>query len=224
MNTVSTIAPLALVAGLVAALPASAASLISADTAIASSEFSSGYVAENTINGTGLSMGFDQNSLHDTYVFGNHWTTTSSGGAGQSGPVDEFITWGFDTPVALSGMYIWNHLSNNIAANAGYEPVRFSLRGADAQDNEVFFFDDLPLLAQEELGQFGESQLVGFGSLFDGISTITFTVLETQSSTSFTGLAEVIFTDDVTVIPVPGAGVLLLSGLLGLGLKRRRVR
>jgi hypothetical protein len=68
------------------------AALISPDAATASSQFSGSYVAENTINGTGLPVNFTAVDAHADYAQGNQWTTNGSA------PTDESITWTFNSP------------------------------------------------------------------------------------------------------------------------------
>ena len=201
---------------------ASQAAVISADTATASSEFSGGYVAENTINGTGLSTAGDPTATHADYVFGNHWTTRANDVLGAS------ISWGFSGGASVGGIYIWNHLSNIIASNPGYEPTLFDLDLLDGSDNVIASFDDIDLSPDTNM-----AQAFSFGEIFADVSTITFTVEEVQGTTPFTGLAEVLFDDSfqiqgatdigaVSPIPLP-AGLPLLAGAFGLlfGLRRR---
>ncbi|NRA28823.1 MAG: PEP-CTERM sorting domain-containing protein [Parvularculaceae bacterium] len=196
-----------------------AAGLINADDVSASSQFNGQFSPFYTIDGSGLPVGFDETSIHDDYALDNHWTTSRTGG-----PVGQNITWFFANPQALSGMWVWNHLSNIISSNLQYEPVLVDLEAKNLGGDTVFNFTNVELLPNEELPQFGAAQLISFGDLYGDIFSITLTVIETQGSTSFTGLAEVRFTDMVVdgQIPVPAAGWLLATGLAGAMLRRRR--
>ncbi len=195
---------------LIVLAPATAgAALVQPDTASASSAFSGSYVPQNTINGSGLPAGFTPADAHANYGGGNHWTT--SGAA----PTDQFITWGFDAPVTLGGIHIWNHRSNVIAANPGYEPVLFDLTLFDSASNVLLYWDDVALLPDTAV-----AQTFGFGGLIANVSSVRFDVEATQSSTSYTGLAEVAFS--TSAVPVPGAAWLLGSALAGVILVTRR--
>jgi hypothetical protein len=182
--------------------------LILASTASASSEFSSGYVAENTINGSGLPAGFNETDIHSTYESGNHWTTNGSD------PQEAWILWGFDSAQSLNGMFVWNHLSNNIASNAGYEPVLADLTLLDSGDNVLLFLDDFSLTPDTA----GAAEFVSFGASFDNISSVLFEVEAVQSSNNFTGLAEVAF----QAVPEPNSTAVLISGVFLTFIGRRR--
>lgn len=201
--------------------PAVTAATFSPDTASASSEFSSGYLATYTIDGSGMPAGFDETSTHATYMFGNHWTTI------QGDTVGAFITWGFNAPTAVSGVYIWNHLSNGIASNAFYAPTLF--------DFELFSSAGslLKLSSVAMAHSTNTAQFFGFGALIENVTSATFTVLETRNEKEsgnvlrpFTGLAEVLFTNDVkappTPIPLPASAWLLGGALAALAGARRR--
>lgn len=198
-----------------------AAATFSADDATASTEFNSNYVAKNTINGSGLSAPGDPAATHATYTTGNHWTTTGEA-------VGAFIDWSFDDPQTLGGLYIWNHRSNNIATNAFYEPVLFGLTISDAGNNVLASFTGVPLAPNTD-----QSQAFSLTSLLTGVSTVRFTVEATENnnaSTNLTGLAEVLFDDALIAgatslaapIPLPAGLPLLLAGMGGLALLRRR--
>lgn len=201
--------PVAAAALLIGAEPAGAA-LFKPDTATASSEFSSGYVAENTINGSGLPSLLDINAPHETYVFGNHWTTSGDS------PTDQHIVWGFGAGRDVGGLYIWNHLSNNIAANSGYEPVLFDLTLFDAGNNILELFDDLDLQPNTNV-----AQLVDLGAVYSNVASVRFDVEATESSGSYTGLAEVVFTSESSSIPEPASLAVIGAGLLGWAFARR---
>lgn len=192
------------------------ASMITPDTATASSQFGSGsgYVAMNTINGSGLTGPITPSSTHATYASGNHWTTDGSS------PLDEWIEWGFNTPQTLGAIYIWNHRSNGIANNAGYEPTLFDLTLYDAANNPLLTLNDVALLPDV-----ATAQTISF-TLTSNVSRVRFDVEQTQSSTNYTGLAEVRFdtTTGGSEVPEPST-VSLIAGGLGLGfLLRRRAR
>jgi len=173
----------------------SMAATLSADTATASSEATASYVAENTINGSGLSSANDPSATHADYFPGNHWTSNSIS------PLDQYIDWGFNTTQTLGGIYIWNHGSNGgIAANSGYEPTLFDLTLYDDGDNIIESFDDVALAPDTNI-----SQAFAFSSLITGVTRVRFDVEAVQSTPNFTGLAEVLFDDSNTIF---GATVL----------------
>jgi len=193
-----------------------------ADTASASSEFSGSFVAENTINGSGLSSAGDPNASHADYVGGNHWTTR------RSDTVGAFIEWGFAGPVDLGGLYIWTHRSNVIASNAFYEPTLFDLTFFDLADVALATFTDVDLAPDTDL-----SQSFTLSSVLTGVSSVRFTVKETQGSTPFTGLGEVLFDDAIITsngttvldaapaVPLPAGLPLMLAGLGAFAVMRR---
>ena len=203
---------------------ASEAAVISADTATASSEFSGAYLAENTIDGSGLSAAGDPSATHADYARFNHWTT----GIGTNA-TDQSITWGFTSAATVGGIYIWNHLSNNISSNSGYEPTLFDLTLLDAGGNQLAFFDDVDLTPDTNL-----AQAFSFGTTYAGVSSITFDVEAVQSSNNYTGLAEVLFDSSANIagatdlgggmaaVPLPAGLPLLLGAFAALfGLRRR---
>lgn len=201
---------------------AAQAATFTANSATASSAFSSGYAAVNTINGTGMPVGFGPSDVHATYAFGNHWTTVFNDTVGAN------ITWGFTAPKTLGGIYIWNHLSNGVASNAYYAPTLFNLELFDAASNSL---GGITRVAMNH--STNQSQAFDLGNLFTGVSSVKFTVLQTRAqlenqASLYTGLAEVLFTDarlaapNPAVVPLPAGAWLLLSGLAAMGIVSRR--
>jgi hypothetical protein len=198
------------------ALCASAqATIIQPDTATASSFFSSDYLPTNTINGSGLQGPVSTLPNHDAYSnagTGNHWTTDNG-----TNPLNAFITWGFTAPQTLDTIYLWNHQSNGgLAANPGYDVGNFALTFYDAAlaiigtYNGTLAFDS------------NAPQAFNFGALA-GISSVRFDVNSVQSSTTYTGLAEVAFGTAVAGVPDASATAALLGlSALALGLFSRR--
>lgn len=193
------------------------AAIFKPDSATASSEFSSGYDALQTIDGSGLTGGgLDPLEAHGAYVSGgqNHWTTASGDVLGAS------ITWTFDADMALSGIYIWNHQSSaGHANNTGYDVTLFDLILRDAADAVLLSLTNLNLAPDT-----ATAQLFGGQALTLGIRSVEFIVRGTQNAgTPYTGLAEVAFTDDiVSTVPLPAALPLFLAGLGSLVVLRRR--
>jgi hypothetical protein len=187
-----------------------AAQFIQPDTAIASSQFTSGFdgLAGNTINGSGLPPAFGPGDPHADYASGNHWTTT--GGP----PTSEFITWGFTTPQTLGTIYIWNHRSTTpTAANAGYDVTLFDLTLFDAATTPLLTLNDVSLVPDTAI-----AQAFGFGPIAN-VSSVRFDIEAVQSSPNFTGLAEVRFS--ATAIPEP-TGLAATTAVVVLLLNRRR--
>ena len=219
----------AFVAGAMTAVAGHAAT-VGADTASASSEFSGSYIAENTINGTGLSTTGDPTASHGIYLRGNHWTTARGGVDGA------FIEWGNPAPDRLGGLYIWNHRSTTsagggVANNTNYEPTLFDLEFRDASDTVLRSFTDQSIAPDTDL-----AQAFTMTSILAGVSTVKFTVKQVQGTTPFTGLAEVLFDDSVITgpnvtelgasttppVPLPAAAWFLLAAIGGLFMARRK--
>jgi hypothetical protein len=197
---------LILLASLAVTLSARAA-LIIPDTATASSEFNANYLAVNTINGSGMPIGYDTDSAHADYAVLNHWTTSTGDVIGA------WIDWGFDTPATLGQIFIWTHRSNNIAVNSSYSPTRFDLELFDDADVSLLLWENVALGIDTEF-----AQGFTFPAIIDDVSRVRFTVLETPEPTSFTGLAEVAF----TAVPEPSSTLLLGAGFSLLLLRSRR--
>lgn len=193
---------------------AAQAAVITPDTATASSEFSTNYRAIYTIDGSGFTGPVTPTSLHDDYAVRNHWTTDGSA------PLNEFIDWGFSTPQTLGTIYIWNHRSNNIANNSGYEVTLFDLTLFDSLNNVLLTLNDVALLPDTDA-----AQTIAF-TLTNNVSRVRLDVEQTQSSTNYTGLAEVRFDTSSVGGPsdVPEPSTLGMAGLAaaGLALVRRR--
>ncbi|WP_424975260.1 VPLPA-CTERM sorting domain-containing protein [Dinoroseobacter sp. S124A] len=202
------------------------AATFSATGASASSEFSLQYVAENTIDGSGLSAPGDPGASHADYAVNNHWTTARNTVA-----EDASIEWSFAGPSDLGGIYIWNHRSNVISSNDGYEPVLFDLTLLNGT-TVIESFDDVALSPDTD-----KAQAFTFDAVVSNVTSVLFEVEAVQSSNNYTGLAEVLFDDALiagatllsnapspTPVPLPAGGLLLLSGVAGIAAMRRKRR
>ena len=160
-------------------------SFIQPDTAVASSEFSSSFQATYTIDGSGLSDPLlGSNAIHDPYSYDNHWTSARG-----TAPRDQLIDWGFNTPQNLDEIYIWNHQSTpGFANNPGYDVTLFDLTLFDAADNILLTLDDVALQPDTNA-----AQTFSFGQTVANVSRVRFEIEDVQSSTNYTGLAEVGF-------------------------------
>ena len=192
------------------------AEFIQPDTATASTEFTGIFDgrAIHTINGSGLPTNFTPADAHADYATANHWVTTGAGA-----PTNEFIIWGFSTPAALNTIYLWNHRSTlPTAANAGYDVVLFDLTLFNASNEVLLALNDVALAPD-----LATAQAISFGGTISGVSSVRFDIEATQSSTDYTGLAEVGF-NRVTVVPEPSATTALAGAvaLVWVGLSRRR--
>jgi hypothetical protein len=185
------------------------ATVIQPDTAVASSVFSSSYAAINTINGSGLAGAVGTLPTHAAYsattpVGGNHWTTAAG-----TNPLDAYITWGFTSAQTLDTIYLWNHQSNGgIANNSGYDVGNFALTFYNSSNAVIGTYSGT--LAFDS----NAAQAFNFGALA-GISSVRFDVNSVQSSTNYTGLAEVAF-NTTSVNPNNTPDAASTAGLLGL--------
>jgi hypothetical protein len=197
------------------ALCASAlATIIQPDTATASSFFSSDYRPENTINGSGLLGPVATLPNHAPYSnagTGNHWTTDGSG------PLNEWIQWGFASDQTLDTIYLWNHQSTQpLSNNTGYDVTAFSLTFLDSSLATIGTFSGT--LAVDSAA----AQTFAFGAL-SGVRFVKLDVDGTQFSTNYTGLAEVAFNTATLGVPDNATTAALLGlSALGLGLFSRR--
>lgn len=207
---------------LLGAAPAQAQPIFRANSAVAGSEFSAAYDIANAIDGSGLPMGFDLGDVHATYARDNHWTT-------RRGAIDAGTAWAtfrFDNEVALTHFHMWNHLSNGVASNADYGVSLFNLYLRDV--NGVTLSS---LMNQAAIGTpgYGLAQSYQFARVA-GVREVHFEILNNQDNTdSFTGLAEVAFSDfqQAAAVPEPTGIALTATGLLalvGVGHRRRKVK
>jgi hypothetical protein len=183
--------------------------LVQPDTAVPSSEFTSGFdgSALHTIDGSGLPAGFGPADAHAAYVSGNHWTI------GVVPPETQSITWGFSSPQVLGAIYIWNHQSTEPPANnPGYDVTLFDLTLFDSLNAVLMTFNDIPLAPDTSTGQ-----TFAFGSAIAGVSNVRFDIEAVQSSPDYSGLAEVAF--ETAAVPETSSlafcGGALLSMLIG---------
>lgn len=186
----------ALVSGVSAS--SSFAQLFKPDSAVASSEFSGSYDIGNTIDGSGLPAVFSFNTPHATYVVNNHWTTRSN-------PVNPNATFFFNEAKTIRQFFLWNHRSNNIAADPNYAVKRFSLTFFDADGVQIGAVADLP--AQQNVAR---AQLYAFDAV-EGVRSVRINILENFGS-PFWGFAEVAFSP--TVLACSGADLASPIGFL----------
>lgn len=192
--------------GAAALASVASAQLFQPNSATATSEFSSLYDIGNTIDGSGLPANFTPTDAHANYAVNNHWTTRS-GALNANNAAASFL---FNTPVTIGTFHMWNHRSNNIAADPGYAVTRFDLRLFDSSNNEIF-----SLLNQTATPNVAIAQSYLFAPVAN-VSRVDFRVLANNGSNNYTGLAEVAFES----IPTPGA--LALMGFGGILATRRR--
>jgi hypothetical protein len=184
--------------------------------AVASSQFSSAYDPGNTIDGSGLTgLGTDIAEAHATYTTNNHWTTANG-----TDPLTQWIDWTFSTPVTLGAAYIWNHRSNNIASNSGYEPTLFDLTLFNANGDVLLSLDNKALAPDTAFAQKIDFVLTA------NVARVRFDVEAVQSSPNYTGLAEVAFDTEsaISAVPEPASWAMLIAGfgLVGATLRRQR--
>lgn len=181
------------------------ANIITPTDAVASSEFSGSYLIANTINGSGLVGSDIAAATHSTYVQGNHWTTRPGQHIGAN------ATFFFGNVETVGQLLLWNHRSNNIAADPGYAVRTFDLEFFD--ENDVLIRSINGLSAEKDVDT---AQVYTFG-LIDGVSSVKITIRENHGSSQYTGFGEIRFSS----IPTPGAaGVLALAGVAAV--RRRR--
>lgn len=188
--------------------------------AAASSIFDGNYVAENTIDASGLTGdGTDIAEAHDDYTAaggGNHWTTAFG-----TTPLTQWIDWTFTTPVTMGAAYIWNHQSDGgLANNAGYDVTLFDLTLFDASNNILLALDNQLLAPNSAF-----AQRIDF-SLISNVSRVRFDIEAVQSSPDFTGLAEVAFDNQsflAPAVPEPASWLMMITGfgLTGAAMRRR---
>jgi hypothetical protein len=182
------------------------ADLVQPDVVLASSEFTAGFdgLAMNTINGSGLPVGFGPGDTHAAYVSGNHWTSNL-----QTIPTDQFINWGFNTPQTLTAIHIWNHQSTQPPAdNPGYDVTLFDLTLFDAANTPLLQLNDVAMAPDASTGQ-----TFSFGGPIANVSSVLFSIEAVQSSTDYTGLAEVAFsaTPEPSSLWLVGGGILAIA-------------
>lgn len=156
--------------------------LITPDSATASSEWSSSYAVEHTIDGSGLPAGFGPDAEHADYAQGNHWTT---GDGDVEGAWARYV---FDAPQSMDTFLMWNHRSTtSLAFSENYPVTRFDLVLYDG-DDEVL----LELSGQDADPRVAHAQSYSFDPV-DGVAAAEFTVLSNAGEPRVTGLAEVRF-------------------------------
>ena len=163
--------------------------LFQPDSAVASSEFSGSYDIGNTIDGSGLPAVFSFNTPHATYVVNNHWTTRINA-------TNVNATFFFDEPKTIRQFFLWNHRSNNIAADNNYAVRRFTLTFFDADGGQVGVVEDLA--AEKNVVR---AQLYAFDAMV-GVRSVRIDILENFGS-PYKGFAEVAFSP--TVLACNGA-------------------
>jgi len=158
------------------------------DFATASSEFSSSYVIENAINGSGLPLNFGPTDSHADYGTNNHWTT-----AANQVPGNSVATFTFENDVTIGTMYLWNHRSNIIASNSEYAVTQFDLILYDANNRVLLTLTDLKVV-----GNISIAQLYPFTPV-NQIRKIDFIIKSNERfeagniSPNYTGIAEIAF-------------------------------
>jgi len=189
--------------------------MFQADSAVAGSTYSSAYVIENTIDGSGLPVGFVPTDAHAAYSSasgGNHWTTE----ANAINAEDAWAEFSFNADVTMGTFYMWNHQSNGgLASNPDYDVTLFNLILMDSSDNVLSAMNNL--VGQEDITT---AQVYAFGPVA-GVRKVRFEILANArpNNDSYTGLAEVAF--DTQAVPEP-ATMTVLAGMAAAALARRR--
>jgi hypothetical protein len=159
--------------------------LLRPDTATAKSEFTTSFdgSAINTINGSGMPLGFNATDNHQIYKSGNHWVTDSAFPEGNT------ITWGFNQPQTLTSIVLWNHQSSEaFPGSDGYDVTGFDLMLLDENGNEIEEITDVELYPNTASGQ-----ILGFAREIKNVSTVRLTIVAVEDSLQYAALAEVAF-------------------------------
>lgn len=177
------------IAALVLAVSASA-QLIQPDSATTGSAFSSSYGIHNAINGSGFGPDFALADPHQFYSGGNHWTTQN--GAIAAGTAHATFFFGQDQ--TINRFHLWNHRSNNIAANPYYAVTQFDLQFFDGSGNSLGAFLDVAATGGVGDGAaetFALPAMIGVRSVHLHIDANSEPA--GHAGTSYTGVAEVAF-------------------------------
>jgi hypothetical protein len=157
--------------------------LIRPTGATASSQFSGLYDIGNAIDGSGLPVNFGPGDAHATYAVNNHWTTASGPTVGRN------ATFTFTTAQTVNRFFMWNHRSDNIAANSWYGVTNFTLTLRDASGATLRVLENVPSATG-----LASAQAFCF-PVTEGVRSAVFVINATANNNAgpFTGLAEVAF-------------------------------
>lgn len=199
-------------------LPLSAqAAFVVPDTVTASSAFSSDFAPDHTIDGSGLTIGYDATSTHAPYAAGNHWTT-----ADWALPLNSWIEWQFAAGQSLDSIHLWNHQSTvPPGSDTLYDVTLFDLIIYNSSNVMTLMLNDVALLPDQS-----GAQTIGFGGVLTDVSRVRFEIeaIQRGSNSGYTGLAEVGFNAASAVAaPAPAGAIWILPALVLIlrGLRRK---
>jgi hypothetical protein len=193
-----------LAAATTASLHAQGVVLITPVSATASTQYSSSYLINFTIDGSGLPANFTTDDLHANYTTNNHWTTSIGDIAGA------FADYDLGTDKSLTHLYLWNHRSNSPPAfSTGYAVTQFDLSFYDANSILISTLSNLTAV-----GGTAAAQTFSFDQV-DFVRKVRLTIDSNNGDNQVTGLAEVRF--GYTAIPEPSTALLLVTGCLVAG-------
>jgi hypothetical protein len=182
-------------------------------SATASTNYSSSYLIDFTIDGSGLPENFTLSSLHADYTVNNHWTT-------QIGDITgAFADFDLGTEQSLTHLYLWNHRSNSPPAfSTGYAVTQFDLSFFNANNQEITVLNNL-----SAVGGTAAVQTFAFDQV-DFVKRVRLTIDANNGDSVVTGFGEVRF--GFTAIPEPSTYALLTGGglLAAFAAWRRRRR
>ena len=190
------------------------AAVITGETASADTEHSAPFVANNTVNNSGItgpggSLATDGNYVHGTDTSNEMWLTAFDN------PIGESLTITLPALYNIDGMRIWNF---NEAGGTDAGIASYDL--ATSPDGTTFTTQLTGVaLAQAP----GAVDYVGVYSAVNwaNVKSVRLTIVDTyRPSDDVTGIAEVMFSG--TLVPEPGSSILAVCGSLGFIAARRR--